>query len=69
MTPSEEWWFEACYSRWSREFDALKKVKEEKNDGSKDWEQFHAARLAHHTAEEAKWAALKDEALKIHREQ
>jgi len=46
------------YNRWAQEYDLLKKVKAEVNDGSPDWEQFHALRLKGHTAEEAKWKAL-----------
>lgn len=48
------------YRRWAEEWDLLKKVKEEKYDGSKDWKQFHEHRLNHHTRLEALWRRHKD---------
>lgn len=53
------------YHRWSQEYDLLKQVKAEKDDGSPDWAAFHKRRLAHHTTAEAVWAARKDEASKL----
>jgi len=55
------------YNRWATEFDALKAVKSEKDDGSKDWNEFHAERLRRQTEQEAVWRALKDEGLAIMR--
>lgn len=46
------------YSRWAQEFDTLKRVKAETDDGSEDWADFHALRLQNATATEAKWKAL-----------
>ncbi len=57
--------FEACalvYSRWSKTYDALKAVKSETDDGSKDWNLFHKARLDHATKAESEWRSRKDEA-------
>ena len=62
---SQNFAFEACgliYRRWTEEYDLLKKVREEKNDRSSDWEELHAIRLQHHTNTEAYWSKLKDEA-------
>ena len=36
-----------AYDAWVRSWDNLKEVKQERNDGSKDWLEFHADRLAH----------------------
>lgn len=47
------------YSRWAAEYDLLKQVKAETDDGSDpDWKEFHAVRLENHTKIEAKWKAL-----------
>lgn len=47
------------YSKWAQEYDLLKKVKNETNDGrDPDYEEMHKVRLANHTATEAKWKAL-----------
>lgn len=44
------------YKRWSEEYDLLKQVKAETNDGSDpDYDLMHAARLNHHTNAEAVW--------------
>ena len=48
------------YSRWSSEYDALKRVKAERDDGSPDWSDFHETRLKHHTQMESEWRALKE---------
>lgn len=47
-----------AYRKWSEAYDALKKVKQETNDGSQDWALFHKARLENTGADEAKWDAL-----------
>lgn len=57
--------FEACalvYSRWSKEYEILRAVRLEKNDGSKDWPLFHAARLKAATESEALWNTRRLEA-------
>ena len=49
------------YSRWSEEYDLLKKVKMETDTGVEpDYAQFHAIRLDNHTKAEATWRALRD---------
>lgn len=53
------------YSRWASEYDLLKQVKGEKDDGSDpDFELMHKARLENHTKAEAKWKALLDRCTK-----
>lgn len=62
---SKDFLFETCalaHSRWSQEYDLMKKVKAETNDGSKDWEAFHAMRISNHTATLEKWNKLRLEA-------
>lgn len=39
------------YREWAQRHDALKAVKAERDDGSPDWELFHADRLARATKE------------------
>ena len=34
-----------AYASWTESADTLKAVKAEKNDGSKDWAEFHKCRL------------------------
>lgn len=66
--PTREFLFEACsliYSRWSSEYDLLKSVKAEKDDGSEDWAPLHALRLKNHTEAESKWNKLRIEAAEI----
>ncbi len=46
------------YSRWCNEYDLLKAVKAETDDGEEDWAALHAIRLQNHTAAEAKWKAM-----------
>ncbi len=68
VTTTPEWLFEASsliYSRWSKEYSALKAVKAEQDDGTVDWQQFHAHRLAHAIEQEALWKTLKDEASRL----
>lgn len=59
---SNEDLFEATsliYRRWAEEYDLLKRVKNEKDDGSDpDYKQMHQHRLKHHTETEAKWKAF-----------
>jgi hypothetical protein len=52
-----------AYNQWAEAFDALKAVREETDDGSKDWSQFHASRLAHATEAEAIYRSLRDATL------
>lgn len=47
------------YRRWCDEFDLMKKVKAETNDGSPDWQLFHDARIKNSTATLAKWNDLR----------
>jgi len=63
MTLSNDDLFEVAtlvYRRWSEEYDALKKVRRETNDGSPDWEQFHIARLESAAAATNKWRGILD---------
>lgn len=53
------------YRQWASEFDALKKVRQEKDDGSKDWADFHRERMRRHVMEEAKWKNLLDRNVRI----
>lgn len=46
------------YRRWADEYDLLKKVKVERDDGQPDWAEMHVVRLKNHTEREAKWKAL-----------
>jgi len=59
MTPADLFEITALvYNRWAQEFELLKQVKSETDDGSADWAEFHAARLESHSRAEAKWKAL-----------
>ena len=49
------------YRKWSEAFDALKRVKAEKDDGSDDWAEFHAIRLHNANSEFDKWVKLRAE--------
>lgn len=60
--------FEACalaYSRWSAEYDLLKQVKAEKDDGQPDYARLHAIRLKNHTETVAKWDKFRLEASEL----
>lgn len=58
----------AClvYSKWIREHDLLIQVKQETDDGTKDWKQFHDIRLIFHTSSERKARAFLDEITTLH---
>jgi len=64
MTPlSNDDLFEVAtlvYRRWADEFDKLKAVRREKNDGSTDWEEFHIERLNNATEAVTKWRGILD---------
>ncbi len=65
---SKELAFEACslvYRKWTEAYDNLKKERESKNDGSRDWEAFHNMRLDYAIKEEARLKKLVDEAAPI----
>lgn len=65
---TREFMFEACslvYSRWTKEYDLLKAVRKEVNDGSKDWQAFHDHRVKYQIGTEAKWRKLSDEAAEL----
>ena len=68
MEISDEYLNEAqglIYKQWTIAFDNLKAVKAEKDDGSKDWQQFHTIRLKNASDELAKWTRLKNESIAI----
>jgi len=54
------------WRKWAEACDNLKAVKSEKNDGSKDWLQFHMTRLRQAVNEEAKFKAFLDEIKPLH---
>ena len=65
---SDEYLHEAqglIYRQWTIAFDNHKAVKAEKDDGTKDWQQFHVIRLETATKELAKWTRLKNESIPI----
>lgn len=49
------------YREWAKAYDDMKLVKDEKNDGSTDWELFHTEKLKNSRARLDKWKALLDE--------
>lgn len=46
------------YNRWTMEYDSLKAVKAETDDGEPDWAAFHEHRLKQAMASEAKWKGI-----------
>jgi hypothetical protein len=54
------------YRKWSEAYGTLKKVKEEQNDGSKDWPLFHRERLRRAIVEEAQAKVFLDEIQHLH---
>jgi hypothetical protein len=68
ITTTPDWLFEASalvYARWSHEYGILKATKAEKDDGSKDWQAFHKARLTRAIEQETIWRTRKDEASRL----
>lgn len=53
------------YGEWSKAYDNMKMVRAEKDDGTADWELFHAERLKNNTAALRKWEALKAEVISL----
>lgn len=52
------------YNKWVSEYDLLKLVKNETDDGSDpDYVQMYQIRLENHTKSEAGWRMLKEEAI------
>lgn len=49
------------YRKWAEAYDSFKRVKAEKNDGSKDWHQFHDARMHNNGNELDRMKQLLDE--------
>lgn len=53
------------YGEWSKAYDNMKMVRDEKDDGTTDWELFHAERLKNNGAALKKWETLKAEAVSL----
>jgi hypothetical protein len=49
------------YKAWSQAFDTLKQANKEKDDGSEDWELFHAERVRRAKIEQEKYARVLNE--------
>lgn len=56
------------HNTWGQAMMNLQAVKKEENDGSPDWESFHAARLESAQIEEYRWNRYKTEFQEINRE-
>ena len=55
------------HSKWVETFESLKTVKNERNDSSPDWEEFHQLRLDSAKLDEQKWSDIKDRFMTEHR--
>lgn len=55
-----------AYTAWSEAYDDLKRVKEETDDGEKDWKLFHDARLKFATEAEQEAKKVCDEAIAVY---
>ena len=56
------------HGRWAEAFETLKTVKNETNDGSPDWRDFHTDRLHQAQAAETYWAGVKSRFMDANRE-
>lgn len=56
------------HNTWGSAMNNLMLVKKEENDGSPDWESFHAARLESCQIEEYRWNRFKTEFQEAHRD-
>jgi hypothetical protein len=56
------------HSKWAECFNNLKAVKNERNDGSPDWDDFHETRLKAATRDESYWYSLKTRYQTLHQE-